>query len=283
VARGPARSRPVSEIIEELRSIAEQGYLEVVLTGVHLGSYGRDLGVPHGLEHLVTAILRESVVQRLRLSSLEPWDVDSNLLALFDDPRLLPHLHIPLQSGCDTTLTRMARPITCAAFLELVAEARSHIPDLSVSTDIMVGFPGETDADFEASLAFVKAAAFSRLHIFRYSRRKGTLAAAMPDQVPTAVATERSRRMHALGADLELAFNRRFVGRAMPVLWESGHEIGGQRRWSGLTDNYIRVAATANATVDLTNTVADAEILTTIPGGVEGRVRGASSIPIVDQ
>lgn len=276
IARGAGRSLPEADIIAEINRLVADGVLEVVLSGVHLGSYGHDLGDPRGLEHLVDAILRDTDLPRLRLSSLEPWDLDSDFFRVFSNPRLLPHLHLPLQSGCDATLRRMARRTTADGFRRLVAAARRSIPDLAISTDIMVGFPGETDDEFEASLACVEGLAFSRLHVFRYSRRDGTPAAEMPGQVPGDVAAERSRRMHELGARMMTDFHRRHIGRRLSVLWEDFETLGAARRWSGLTPNYIRVLSETDDTVDLANRITEVAIDSVVPGAVVGTIPGVS-------
>jgi threonylcarbamoyladenosine tRNA methylthiotransferase MtaB len=277
IARGPGRSRAVGEILTEVRDLTGAGYREVVVSGVHLGSYGHDAGNPRGLEDLVRRILDETEVPRLRLSSIEPWDVEPRFFALFRDPRLLPHLHLPLQSGCDATLSRMARRGTVAEFRDLVTAARLAIPDLSITTDVMVGFPGETDSEFEESITAVEQLAFARLHIFRYSRREGTAAAAMRDQVPREVAGERSRRLHELGEHLMSNFHRRFLGRRLTALWEGKETLGATRRWSGLTDNYIRVLTETDDTVDLGNRVTEIELEQPLPGAVAGSIPGLST------
>jgi threonylcarbamoyladenosine tRNA methylthiotransferase MtaB len=243
VARGAGRSRPIDDVVAEVQRLAAAGYQEVVLSGVHLGSYGHDWKDKQGLFGLVRRLLDKTDVPRLRLSSLEPWDLDPDFFTLWASPRLARHLHMPLQSGCYRTLRRMARRTTTQEFAELVKTARKTIPDLSITTDIIVGFPGETEVEFAESLAFVEAMAFARLHIFRYSRRAGTAAAAMRGQVPPQAVAERSQRMHALGDRLERAFRHRFVGRTMDVLWETQEPEGDTLVWSGLTDNYLRVSA----------------------------------------
>jgi threonylcarbamoyladenosine tRNA methylthiotransferase MtaB len=246
IARGPARSRPLDEVIAEIARLAAAGYQEAVLTGVHLGSYGHDWGERAGLAVLVREVLRRTPLARLRLSSLEPWDIPPGFFHLWDDARLCRHLHLPLQSGCDATLRRMARHTRRGAFARLAAAARAHIPGLGISTDIMVGFPGETDDEFEASYAFVREMDFMKLHVFRYSARPGTAAARMDGQVPDAVRRERSARMLALSDEGGRRFYERFVGQVMPVLWEqvAGATPDGFRN-TGLTDNYLRVNLTA--------------------------------------
>jgi threonylcarbamoyladenosine tRNA methylthiotransferase MtaB len=272
IARGAGRSRPIADVVAEIKCLAAAGYQEAVLSGVHLGSYGHDLGDPAGLRRLVQAILNETDLPRLRLSSLEPWDLDDAFFELWQNERLLPHLHLPLQSGCDAILRRMARRTSQAEFARLVESARAAIPDLSVTTDIIVGFPGETAAEFAESLVFVEKMAFARLHIFRYSRRVGTAAARMNGQVSPQVMQARSSQMHTLNAHLEENFRCRFIGRTMPVLWESGEPYGFGRQWSGLTGNYLRVVAQTEAGTDLTNQVIETELVDTAPGALRGQL-----------
>jgi len=274
IARGVGRSRPPDGIVSEVQQLFDRGYLEVVLSGVNLGSYGHDLSDPRGLGTLVRRILDETDVPRIRLSSLEPWDLDPGFFELFEDERLLPHLHIPLQSGCDATLERMARRTGRGRFAALIDAARSIIRGVSISTDIMVGFPGETDDEFSDSLEFVESMAFSRLHIFRFSPREGTRAAAMPGQVHGGVAQDRSRTLQALAGRAEHSFHRRFVGDTRPVLWERREVFGDGFRWNGLTDNYIRTVTETGAEIDLENRITKTEIVGTVPGGVLGRVDG---------
>jgi threonylcarbamoyladenosine tRNA methylthiotransferase MtaB len=271
IARGAGRSVPVDAVLKEVNELRRLGYREVVLSGVHLGSYGHDLGDQRGLQHLIESILAETDVERLRLSSLEPWDLDASFFEAFANSRLLPHLHLPLQSGCDETLKRMARRTSRAEFTELVTAARRAVPDVAISSDIIVGFPGETDEEFEQSISLVEELAFSRLHIFRYSRRQGTPAAKMAHLVPGTVAQERSRRMHALAADLEHRFNSKLIGRTVEVLWETAEDHGDALRWRGLTPNYVRVTATAPQDEDLLNVVTPTEIVEVVAGGVVGR------------
>jgi threonylcarbamoyladenosine tRNA methylthiotransferase MtaB len=273
VARGAGRSLPADDVIAEVRELVTAGYQEVVLSGVHLGSYGHDLGDRRGLFHLVRRLLDETDVPRLRLSSLEPWDLEPGFFALWESPRLGRHLHLPLQSGCDATLRRMARRTNTAGFAGLVAAARAAIPDLLVTTDVIVGFPDETEAEFAESLAFVEAMAFAKLHIFRYSPREGTAAALMPDQVPPDVAAGRMRQMHELGTRLERASRRRFLGRTMDVLWETSEPNGEDNDllWSGLTDNYLRVSAPGGP--GLRNVVTPVQLVAETPGGLMGTIR----------
>ncbi len=254
IARGAGRSRPVEDVVREIQALTAQGYQEAVLTGVHLGSYGHDRDQRDGLTQLVRAILAAADIPRLRLSSLEPWDLSPDFFTLWDDPRVCRHLHLPLQSGCDATLKRMARRTSQDAFSALVEAARAHIPDLAISSDIIVGFPGETDEEFETSFAFVRDMDFMKLHVFRYSRRPGTAAARMTGHVSKEAKKERSARMLVLSDEGAQRFNARFVGQELPVLWEqiTGSSDAGFAN-AGLTDNYIRVEMVAPEV--LTNTI----------------------------
>jgi threonylcarbamoyladenosine tRNA methylthiotransferase MtaB len=262
IARGPGRSRPLDEVLREIRALAAAGYQEAVLTGVHLGSYGHDRGERDGLVGLARAILDRTNIPRLRLSSLEPWDLSPAFFELWSDARLCRHLHLPLQSGCDATLKRMARRTTQARFRELVSSARAQIPDLAISTDVIVGFPGETEAEFEISAAFVREMEFMKLHVFRYSPRAGTAAARMPGQVPEEIKKERSAQLLALSDENAQRFFERFVGREVKVLWEqvSGASEAGFHN-TGLTDNYLPVEMEAPTV--LTNTITTVRLAAT--------------------
>ncbi len=273
IARGAGRSRPIPEILTEINRLVESGYREAVISGVHLGSYGHDQGHAHSLKKLVQAILTETNLPRLRLSSLEPWDLNDDFFELWQHKQLLPHLHLPLQSGCNATLRRMARRTNQAQFSHLLQTARSAIPDLSVTTDIILGFPGETEAEFTESITFVEEMAFAKLHIFRYSQREGTAAAAMPGQVSPQIVKARSKRMHSLNAHLEHTFRQKFIGRTMPVLWESSEPFGFGLQWSGLTGNYLRVVTHThtNPALNLRNRVIATDLLGLAPASLLGQ------------
>ena len=274
VARGSSRSIAVGEIVAEIRDLVQAGYREAVLSGVHLGSYGHDQNSQEGLLGLVRSILHETTIARLRLSSLEPWDLNPEFFSLWEEePRLLPHVHLPLQSGCDDTLRRMARRTDQTSFRTLVRQAREAVPELSITTDIIVGFPGESDMEFETSFSFVEEMKFSKLHVFRYSPREGTVAAMMPGQVLPRIVQERSNRMQALGAVYEADFKARFIGRTVPVLWESAEPRPECVRWSGLTGNYIRVVAETGKDIDLTNKVTETTLVRELPGAVLGEAQ----------
>ncbi len=236
--RGPARSTPPEQVIAAIHDLVAGGAQEVVLTGVSLGAYGRDLGLEQGLAALVVAILKGTDLPRLRLSSVEPWDVTELLLEQLRNPRFCRQLHLPLQAGSDQLLRGMGRRITTAQFARLVETARALSPDVALTSDVITGFPGETEALFAESLAFVKAMDFARLHVFPYSERKGTAATRLPDRVPPVLRHERAAEMRALGESMGTAYRLRFVGQRLPVLWENPDASG---RWRGLTDTYLQV------------------------------------------
>jgi threonylcarbamoyladenosine tRNA methylthiotransferase MtaB len=244
IARGEGRSRPLAEVIEEVNAALSGDSKEIVLTGVHLGSWGQEMNLH--LRDLVNAILRETDVKRLRLSSLEPWDLDADFFSLWTDNRLMPHLHLPLQSGSDATLKRMARKTTPESFRALVHAARSVVPDVAITTDLIAGFPGETDEEFAETLDFVCEMKFTGGHVFSYSPRPGTGAARMKGQVKPEV---RKRRNHILQAAIEesaKSYREKFIGQTMSVLWESTTEFGEYGwRMEGWTGNYLRVSASA--------------------------------------
>jgi threonylcarbamoyladenosine tRNA methylthiotransferase MtaB len=199
------------------------------------------------LRGLLEAILHHTDIPRLRISSLEPWDVAPDFFELWADPRLLPHLHLPLQSGSDRILRRMARKTNRASYRELAARARANIADLNLSTDLIAGFPGESETDFDETLAFVAEMTFARLHVFGYSRRPGTAAADMGGQVPEPVKKERVRRLLDLGQQLSLKFHGQYEGSTRNVLWETA--VGADEhglKWIGYTDNYMRVTASGD-------------------------------------
>lgn len=244
LVRGREKSVPLDRVIAEVRELVADGYKEVVLTGTEVGAYNHD-GI--GLNELLRHILDETGVARLRLSSLQPQEITPELVGLWQDQRLCRHFHLSLQSGSDSVLKRMNRGYTTAEYQRAVDLVREAVPSVAITTDIMVGFPGETDAEFEESYNFAKQMDFARIHVFSYSPRPGTQAADMPRQVETNLKRERSQRMLALARECLRDFRQKFLGQTLMVLWEK--ESGGL--WSGLTDNYIRVYTKSDK--DLTN------------------------------
>jgi threonylcarbamoyladenosine tRNA methylthiotransferase MtaB len=238
--RGPSRSRPPEEVAREVGRLVEAGFKEVVLTGIHLGAWGLDLEPPgRSLSDLVREVLDVPGLARLRLSSIEPLEVTGALVDLMaSDRRVCRHLHLPLQSGSDAVLEKMNRPYTAGEYLAVVERVRARVPLLGLTTDVMVGFPGETDEDFERTLEVVRRARFSRLHVFRFSRRPGTPAADLPGQVPTPVKKARSEELIRLGRHLGRDFRESLIGRTLEVLVE---RLVAPGEGEGLTDNYVRV------------------------------------------
>jgi threonylcarbamoyladenosine tRNA methylthiotransferase MtaB len=239
LVRGDERSRPLAGIVADVNRLASEGIQEVVLTGVHLGGYGSD--IRSGLGELSRTVLADTDIPRLRLGSLEPWDLPEEMWELFGNSRFMPHLHLPLQSGSDAVLRRMARRCETADFARLAAEAQGQVPDLNLTTDIIVGFPGETEGEWRETMELMESVGFGHLHIFAYSPRAGTRAATLPNQVPAEVKRARSRELHELGKRLEKRLLERFVGRRLPVLVEGRYRAERDRDWFGYTPNYLPV------------------------------------------
>lgn len=283
IARGASRSRTIREILADIQAVSEGGSFErgeiglsgaaqeIVLTGVHLGAWGQDFSPSESLSELILAILGETDFPRLRLSSLEPWDLEADFFALWKDPRLCRQLHLPLQSGSGATLRRMCRKITPQLFADLVTAARVTIPGVAITTDIITGFPGESQAEFEESLEFVRQMCFADGHVFTYSAVPGTPAARIPDQVPSRVRKERNASIRAALAESAHDYRSGFLGQLLPVLWESAIEIEkGVWQLSGLTDNYLRVHTHAHRR--LWNKITPVHFNRLSSNGIEGEI-----------
>jgi threonylcarbamoyladenosine tRNA methylthiotransferase MtaB len=236
--RGPLRSYPEEQVVADVRRQVERGVREVVLTGVHLGKYGEDRGEREALARLVDRLTAIDGLLRLRLSSVLPVQVTPALVErVRDDPKVCRHLHVPLQAGDDEVLARMHRPYRVAEFLDRVEHAKTEVAGLGLSTDVIVGFPGETRAQFAATMAVVERVGFSKLHVFRYSQRPDTPAATMPDQVPVAEKKARAKELIALGNELRRRFHEDHIGRPLEVLVEAA----GDGLAEGTSDNYVKV------------------------------------------
>ncbi len=260
VARGEEVSRPVQTVIDEINTLHQQGINEVILTGVHLGGYGSD--IDSNLATLITEILAQTQIPRLRLGSLEPWDLPENFFDLFQNPRLMPHLHLPLQSGSDTVLRRMARRCKTAEFAAIVNQARAQIPHFNLTTDIIVGFPGETEAEWQDSFDFIKAVGFGHIHIFSYSPRAGTKAATLPEPVLNEVKKQRSQQLHELAEMMKQQFVASQLGQQFSILWEGHREKIAEGKFLrfGYTPNYLRVACAVAQDDELENKIVPATL-----------------------
>lgn len=271
--RGRERSIPTSELVMQVQALELEGYREVVLTGTQLGSYGFDME-GENLFSLVATILKRTAIPRIRVSSLQPQEIGEDLLGLWQDPRLCPHFHVPLQSGSDRVLQRMRRRYDSAMFAEALERIRASVPGSSVTTDVIVGFPGETDGDFDQGLMFAKEMSFASMHVFPYSRRPSTGAAYMGEQVDEGVKRERMGRMLAVAAESQASFTQESLGQVLRVLWErsTAREDCGWR-FSGLTDNYLRVTALSHR--DLANEITWARLDEAGPNSILCSVLGA--------
>jgi threonylcarbamoyladenosine tRNA methylthiotransferase MtaB len=285
-ARGHQRSRPADQVVEEIQKLVGEGHQEVVLTGVNITAYGRDWGSRttrenprgRGLLKLLERILSETELPRLRLSSLQPEDWSSDFYDLWGSGRLCRHLHLSLQSGSDSVLKRMRRRYNVDQYARIVAEARQALPGVAITTDVIVGFPGETEEEYRETENFLRSVGFAGLHVFKYSPRWGTAAASMLDQVDSRVKQERSERLIALAEEMGSAFRSRFVGSVLGVLWEErlraaevarlGVEVNGSSWFAGLSDNYLRVYAASPR--DLSGAVGGARIERLAGEGVLG-------------
>lgn len=271
IARGAGRSRLLAEVLKDAHAAVEGGSKELVLTGVHLASWGKDFDPPLTLRNLVQAVLDQGGMQRLRLSSVEPWDLHDNFFAVWADGRMCRHIHLPLQSGSAGVLRRMARNTTPTAYRTLVETIRRMVPQVAITTDIIVGFPGETEDEFSESLEFVREISFAAGHVFAYSARNGTPAARMTGQIPHAIRKERSRKMRDVIAASSLEYRQQFIGTQTSVLWESTDGLGSQGwRLQGLTDNYLRISASSK--FKLWNQISRVKILAIQGDGFSGEI-----------
>ncbi len=279
--RGMPRSTPTNAVVEMVNRRLAEGFKEIVLTGVHMGKYGQDHAQrkrsaadpseADDLPGVVRAVLERTEVPRLRLTSFEPTDAVM-MIPLFTDPafreRLVPHMHLPLQSGCDATLARMKRDYTTAEYAEVVRQVRAAVPGISITTDLITGFPGEDEEEWAQTVAFVQRMQFSKLHVFPYSQRQGTPAATMPGQVHPDVRHARTLEMMEISAGAEAAFAAQHLGTTHAVLWETEQD----GVWSGLTETYVRVHTRAPGR-DLLNEITPAVIIEYDAAGLWGLVR----------
>ncbi|HEX6879160.1 MAG TPA: MiaB/RimO family radical SAM methylthiotransferase, partial [Terriglobales bacterium] len=237
--RGKSRSLALNEVIREAQGLVELGYKEVVLSGINLGRWGRDFGGRTRFVDLLRAMLSETDIRKIRISSVEPMDWSDELIELAaTSPRICKHAHVPLQSGSDRILRRMHRKYRPWHYADRIQKIRAAMPTAAIGADVMVGFPGETDAQFEETRSFIESLPFTYLHVFTYSSRPGTPSAVMPDQVHGNVTRERNRILRDLAASKKRAFQEQFVGGTLEAITLTNIENG---RTEGLTDNYQKV------------------------------------------
>ena len=260
VARGAERSRGLADIVSEVNNLHQQGIQEIVLTGVHVGGYGSD--IDSSLYQLVTTLLSDTDIPRIRFASVEPWDLPDPFFALFENKRLMPHMHLPLQSGADSVLRRMSRRCKIGDFAKLVEQARTAIPDFNVTTDIIVGFPGETDEEWNQTMENVANIGFGHIHIFSYSPREGTKAAGLANPVEEAVKKFRSNQLHVLADQLKQQFHEKHLNMTVDVLWEGQKtDENGRSVFTGYTPNFCRVESNGENDVLLEGRVKPTQLL----------------------
>ena len=241
VARGHSVSSDVKNVIAYSRKLENLGVKEIVLTGVQLGAWGKDLQPRQSISDLLKILLEQTEIPRIRLSSIEPWDVSPELISLFDNPRLCSHLHIPLQSGSDEVLREMNRPMNTARFWELLGQIRVVRPHFAITTDIICGFPGETEEIFERSLEFIRSCQFSGGHVFPFSALEGTAAFTMEEQVQHSIRKERTARVRQILDASERTFISNRLGDSAKVLFEGKTKHQGEWIWQGWSEDFLKV------------------------------------------
>ena len=255
VARGEERSRSEADIIKDINQFHQQGIQEIILTGVHVGGYGSDIN--SNLYQLINSILSNTDIPRIRLGSVEPWDLPEEFFSLFANDRFMPHMHLPLQSGSDSVLKRMARRCKTNDYKKLIQQARNEIPNFNLTTDIIVGFPSETEEEWQESINFIEETSFSHIHIFTYSKRERTKAATLANQVDSSIKKQRSKQLHALTKTMRESFLNEKIGQTHSVLWETCNE---DNVWKGYTENFIRIELKDSNTSELENKVSKVKI-----------------------
>src|SRR6266568_1408903 len=271
--RGGSRSRSIASVVEHVQRKVRAGFQEIVLTGIHLGDYHPDGDEQRTLGDLIATLLRETDIPRIRVSSLEPEDFRLEWLELWKDPRMCRHLHLPMQSGSDAILRRMARRYNSARYHTIITTAKRLVPGIAISTDIITGFPGETDDDFEQTYQLATALQFAKMHVFRFSPRQGTAAARMRGQIRDEVKKARSERLLTLNEIDNRRFREQFLGETVQVLIEDRKHD----RWEGLTDNYLRVeldGLPGEQTRNWQHTLVNARLVDLVEDGIRGIMIG---------
>jgi threonylcarbamoyladenosine tRNA methylthiotransferase MtaB len=255
----------VEWVVEEAQKREAEGVQEIVITGTQLGHYGSDIGVR--LYDVMRALLKGTAIPRIRMSSVQPQDLDDELIRLWADPRMCRHFHLALQSGSEGVLQRMRRRYTRDQYRGAVQRLREAIPDVAITTDVIAGFPGETDDEFEECYAFCEEMQFAGIHVFPYSQRSGTVAYKLPGQVQEPVKKQRVHRLIDLAGEMARAYRGRYLGTTTSVLWETRRDGD---LWEGLTDTYVRVRA--HSTAELTNRITSVRIAGLSDDGLIGEV-----------
>jgi len=283
--RGRERSKSVEAVVAEALAREAEGVQEIVITGTQLGAYGRDWG--HRTPYpVLKALLDETSIPRIRMSSLQPQDLSDEVIGLWQNPRLCRHFHLALQSGARATLQRMRRRYSQDEYRDAVRRLRAAVPDVAITTDVIAGFPGETEADFEESYVFCQEMGFAGIHVFPYSQRSGTVAFKMPDQVTDPAKKQRVHRLIELAERMSAEYRAGFIGTSEPVLWETRRDpvpsvpsVPGEARgvavWEGLTDTYIRVRTVSDA--ELTNRLTPALLTKAGDDGLWAELRPESA------
>jgi threonylcarbamoyladenosine tRNA methylthiotransferase MtaB len=275
--RGRERSKSAEAVVAEVRAREAEGAQEVVITGTQLGAWGRGRSSAsdepdRGLYPLLRALLAETRVPRIRMSSVQPQDLSAEMIGLWADPRLCRHFHLALQSGSESVLRRMRRRYSARQYRDAVEALRRAVPGVAITTDVIAGFPGETEAEFQETYEFCGEMRFAGMHVFPYSQRSGTVAAKMPEQAQEPVKKERVRRLIALGEKMAAEFRQAHTGTSIHVLWESSRPSPRGLIWEGLTDTYVRVFAGSGPDAHLENRITRVTITEVIEGGVRGRL-----------
>lgn len=260
IARGEETSRSIEDILNEIRQLQSAGVKEIVLTGVHVGGYGADIDTC--LYDLVVAILQQTDIPRIRFASVEPWDLPDNFFELFANKRLMPHMHLPIQSGSDAILRSMSRRCKSTEFMRLVDRARDQIADFNITSDIIAGFPGESENDLQMSLNIIEKAQFGHTHIFTYSRREGTKAARLPNQIDEQIKKQRSKQLHEKALAVKKVSLENMVGKNVEILFEGKPDRIDENRYRsyGYTENYHKAYLEMENAIDLSNQIISCKV-----------------------
>lgn len=269
-ARGAVCSKPPKRVIEEVEELSKNGFKEIILSGIHTASYGTDFNEGFTLVDLLEKVNEIEGIERIRIGSIDPtFFTDEVIDKIVKLKKLCPHFHLSLQSGCDATLQRMNRHYTAMQYKNVVIKLREKIADVSITTDIIVGFPGESSEEFQATYSFLKEIKLSKMHIFKFSPRKGTKAASMENQVGGIIKDERSNKLISLNKELEIEFMNKFIGRTMDVLYEKNYKEE-STKFEGYTQNYIKIVSESISNIE--STIKHTKLMETTMDYVKGSI-----------